>query len=135
MLGVTYKEDVSIKPILEISFDAALKDISPDDNLAFYWDPGRESRQPGDGPGPIQVFLGDEMAQLIIVQENPACQYELLDIKSRTYSVTIGENSNVSFLVDGEMICTVFMQGLRESIGLISFSGRGWVDNVLIVKR
>lgn len=135
MVGVTYKEDISIEPILEISFDAALKDISPDDNLTFYWDPGSESRQPGKRPGPIQVLIGDEMAQLIIVQKNPACQYELPDNKSRTYSVAIGENSSVSFLVDGENVCSVTMQGLPESIGLISYSGRGWVDNVLIVRR
>ena len=133
-VGITARQSILLEPGLEINFRAALKGISPDDQLALIWDPGTSLRESGDGPGLIEVVLGDGTAQLIVVQENTACQQDLLDTEPRLYTVVISQDLNISFLIDNEMLCTVRIHGLQEDIGLISFTGLGWVDDVLVTR-
>lgn len=132
--GVTTVQSIHLRPGTIIQFWARLSDGGPQDVIFFDWDAGKIDRKPGAGPGAIHMEIGNGWQQLETERNPLVCQRPLVDIEPHNYEIRIGEGRVITFLVDGEEVCSIPGQGLPPK-GRISYSGRGWVDIVTVVGR
>lgn len=131
--GVTTLDNFSVSPVFEISFDAALTELSPDHSLAFDWYEGANGVEEGQ-PGLIQIIIDQNNAEMVISRPDPNCSSPITDTNFHTYRVRFESPSNAAFFIDNDQICTLINEGLRIAIGYLTFSGRGWVDDVIITQ-
>lgn len=131
--GVTTLESFSVSPVFEVTFDAALIELSPDHAIAFDWYEEANGVEPGQ-PGLIQIVINQEKAEMVILRSDPNCSSPIRDTNFHTYQIRFDSQSNATFLIDNQQICTLTNQGFRIEVGKLTFSGRGWIDDVIITQ-
>lgn len=132
--GVTTQGSIQLRPGTIIQFLARVSDGGPQEVIFFDWDANKDDRTPDTGPGAIHLEIGNGWQQLETERNPLVCQNPLADIELHNYEIRFGEDRVVTFWVDGEEICSLPGQGLPPK-GRISFSGRGWVDLVIVFGR
>lgn len=131
--GVTSLDNFSVSPVFEISFDAALIELSPDHSLAFDWYEDANGIEPGK-EGQIQILINQDQAEMVIFRPDPNCSSPINDTDFHTYRIRFESPSNAIFFIDDDQICTLKNEGFRIATGYLTFSGRGWIDDVIITQ-
>ena len=130
--GVTSKALFALSPNMQISFEAALKDSTPDDILSMDWDPVEVIRQPGEAPAPLHLDLGEDGFTLV-VSGITVCREPIPDNNNHTYTIQLDINL-ISLQVDGDQVCPPVTIDIPLGEGRIAFAGRGRIDNILVAQ-
>lgn len=131
--GVTTNENIAVSPPFNITFEAALDEISQDDTLVFDWQQEINGNQAQD-PGLVQVLIENGKAEMIITRPDPDCSTQIDDINYHNYHIRFDIGSIVTFIVDEQEICNLSLEGINIGNGKLTFSGRGWVDEILVAQ-
>jgi hypothetical protein len=129
--GVTSITQVPLQPGSTLSFKVS---VMPEGVIFFNWDSLTTPRVPGIPPGPIQLEMRASEVKMII--GGFACTYPLAAGDWHTYQLTIQPDFVVTLILDGKLQegCVLTPLSLANPLGLLSFSGTGLVDDVIVTQ-
>lgn len=129
--GVTSKERIVIQPGTSYQFDVRLEGMAPQNSVAMDWDPRENYLISSQKPGMLNLLIGDGVIRFKVLGE--ACdpvKIEGLDLTMHHIQIDVVLGLNFILSLDDAPICTISNISLPQNDGNVSFSGRGWIDNV-----
>jgi hypothetical protein len=104
-------------------------------NSFFNLDLGETPRQGNTGPGAVQVSIGNGVMMLQVDVSNSCRNYDLPDNNAHLFLVRVTPEYQVSLSMDDrlEPLCTIQAE-FGSSNGYLSWSGNGWIDEVLVTR-
>ena len=129
--GLISKQDFLAREATIIQFEVTLMGNSPQDVILFNWDPKTFYRNSESDPGPIHIQIGGDAS--IIKVEQAELRFASPDNQAHKYAIEILKEGILAFFYDGQEIGKLPLPRQTIVNGKISFSGTGWIDNVLVI--
>ena len=135
--GISARQTIALREDVTIEFAAKLNGSSPQDALFFDWTVGTETRTSGTPPGAIHLQIGAGVIQLSVADSAAtyaSCAPRPFDgIDVHIYQLEIEDDWILKLQMDGKQVCELEVKpysGGRDLTGMISFSGRGTLDDI-----
>jgi len=103
------------------------------DILSVDWDPVEVIRQPDSDPGQLHIDIGAGRIVLSVRGQN-TFNVRLPEANELSFSIQL-ENETISITLNEQELCPPTGVEFPPGEGRISFSGRGRLDNILVLQR
>ena len=129
--GVTSLQKFSLVPGVRIQFSARIEGTAPQFAVVFDWDPSPLARTGNDGPRLISLAIQGDGVFLQVRTDK--CLVSGVDTNAHTYRIDVLQGLSFAAFVDDRFGCQLTVPPLQNNQGVISFSGRGWIDQVIVI--
>jgi uncharacterized OB-fold protein len=136
-VGVTALQTTTIASGVVIEFSAEVVENILEPKLYFDWYPGVEARQPYRiGPFFLVIDSSEAVFHYTNIGIDQECVMTSEGTGTKLYRIIIGSDWTINISIgdgaDENEMCSVIIDELPDTVGRITFSGFGFIDNVKI---
>ena len=136
--GITSKIEINSSPGVEVVFEAQLNPNFPQFPLIFDWDPLNDPRKPDSEKfGVVHLEINtDRLVFMTPYHQQSTCMRLINGAQKYVYHIKFLESQGISMYVENSPTepCSLPNMGKPPMPGRITFTGMGWLFNVIVTE-